>query len=70
MLVIGYHLAGARLGSVLRARGAHPAAAIRLVIYPLPLLAALYPLRAHLEPTMACALAMALLGFAPQGGMC
>ena len=38
MLVIGYYLAGARLGSVLRSGGAYLAAAIRLVVYPLLLL--------------------------------
>ena len=59
MLVIGYHLAGARLGPVLRSGGAYLASAIRLVVYPLLLLAALYPLRTHLDATMACALVTA-----------
>ena len=59
MLVIGYYLAGARLGPVLRSGGAHLAAFIRLLAYPLALLAALYPLRAHLDATMACALVTA-----------
>ena len=55
MLVIGYHLAGARLGTVLRARGAYVATAIRLVVYPLAMLAALWPLRGTLDRTMTLA---------------
>lgn len=56
MLVIGYYLAGAKLGPVLRAGGAYVAAGVRLLAYPLVLLAVLYPFRAHFDRTMLLAL--------------
>ena len=59
MLVIGYYLAGAKLGPVLRSGSAYLAAGIRLLAYPLVLLAVLYPFRAALDRTMALALVTA-----------
>ena len=59
MLVIGYYLAGAKLGPVLRSGSAYLAAGIRLLAYPLLLLAALYPFRHGLDRTMTLALVTA-----------
>lgn len=59
MVVIGYYLAGAKLGPVLRTPPAYLAGAIRLVVYPLALTAVLYPFRAHLDRTMMLALVTA-----------
>lgn len=56
MLVIGYYLAGARLGPVLRSGGAYVVSGIRLLVGPLLLLAALYPFRASVDRTMTLAL--------------
>ena len=52
MLVIGYYLAGAKFGPVLHCGGAYLAAFVRLVAYPLALVAALYPFRHALDRTM------------------
>lgn len=59
MLVIGFYLAGARLGAALRMRMLHVAAALRLLVLPLLLLAALYPFRGSLNRTMMLALVTA-----------
>lgn len=59
MLVIGYYLAGARLGRVVRTPSAYAAAFMRLVAYPLAFLAAIYPFRASLERDMMLALVIA-----------
>lgn len=59
MIVIGYYLAGARLGAVLRMRAAHLAAFLRLVAYPLLVTAALYPFRHVLDRDMMLALVIA-----------
>lgn len=52
MLVIGYYLAGAKFGRVRTCGGAYLAAFVRLVAYPLALVAALYPFRHALDRTM------------------
>ena len=67
MVVIGYSLAGARLGRVLRLPAAHVAAAVRLVAYPLALLALLLPFRGALDRDMALALVVAAA--APSAAM-
>jgi len=59
MIVIGYYLAGARLGPVLRMRAAHVSAAIRMVVCPLLVTAALYPFRRSLDRDMMLALVIA-----------
>lgn len=59
MIAIGYYLAGARLGPVLRMRAAHLATVIRLVVCPLLMLAALYPFRHALDRDMMLALVIA-----------
>ena len=56
MMVIGYGLAGARLGSVARNPSVYVASFIRLVGYPLLFVAAMYPFRAHLDRQMMLAL--------------
>jgi malate permease and related proteins len=67
MIVIGYSLAGAKLGKVLRLPAAHVAVAFRLVAYPLAVLAALYPFRAGLDRRMA--LAVVIAASAPVAAM-
>lgn len=67
MIIIGYYLAGAKFSSVVRMPAAWTAGAIRLLVYPLSLLAILYPFRAHLDRTMALALLTA--ASAPVGAM-
>jgi len=59
MIVIGYYLAGAKLGPVLRMRAAHVSAAIRLVAYPLLMTAVLYPFRHALDRDMMLATVVA-----------
>lgn len=59
MLVIGYHLAGARLGSVARSSRAYFVASMRLVVCPLALTFALYPFRGSLNHTMILSLVAA-----------
>lgn len=59
MFVIGYTLAGAKLGRVVRMPSVYVAAAIRLVGYPLAVVFALYALRTHLDRDMVLALAIA-----------
>jgi len=59
MLVIGYHLAGAKLGAVLRMGGAYVAAGVRLVACPLALTAAFWFFRDRLDRTMMLSLVTA-----------
>ena len=59
MVVIGYSLAGARLGRVLRLRVAYVAAGLRLVVFPLVLIAVLYPFRAWLDHRLMLAIVIA-----------
>jgi len=59
MFVIGYTLAGAKLGRVIRMPAVYVSAAIRLLGYPLSVIFALYALRAHLDRDMALALSIA-----------
>ena len=59
MLVIGYGLAGAKLGRVVRNPSVYVASFIRLVGYPLLMVAALYPFRRHLDRDMTLAICIA-----------
>ena len=59
MLVIGFYLAGADFRRVVRMPSAYLAAAVRLVVFPLALLALLYPLRLHFPREMMLALVTA-----------
>ena len=67
MIVIGYALAGARFGRVLRMGSVYVATAIRLVLCPLLVIAALYPLRASLDRNLM--LAMVIAASAPVAAM-
>lgn len=67
MLVIGYYLAGAKLGAVVLRPTAHTAAFLRLIACPLLLVAALYPYRGSLDRTMM--LAMVTASSAPVAAM-
>lgn len=59
MLVIGFYLAGTDFRRVVRMPSAYLAAAVRLVAYPLAMVALLYPLRAHFPREMMLALVTA-----------
>lgn len=59
MLVIGFYLAGADFRRVVRMPSAYLAAAVRLMAYPLAMVALLYPLRAHFPREMMLALVTA-----------
>ena len=59
MLVIGFYLAGADFRRVVRMPSAYLASAIRLVAYPLAMVALLFPLRAHFPREMMLALVTA-----------
>ena len=59
MIVIGYCLAGARFGTVLRTGAVYVASLIRLVVCPLLLVAALWPFRHSLDRSMMLALTVA-----------
>lgn len=59
MIVIGYYLAGAKFGRVIRCREAYVATFVRLVAFPAALLAALYPFRKALDSDMMLALVIA-----------
>lgn len=59
MIVIGYGLCGAKLGPVLGNRAVWTASFVRLVAYPLLLVAALYPFRGRLDRDMMLALCIA-----------
>ena len=67
MIVIGYGLAGAKLGQVARNPSVYVASLIRLVGYPLLFVAAMYPFRAHLDRDMM--LAMCIAASAPVAAM-
>ena len=67
MIVIGYELAGAAFGKVLRTGSLYVATLVRLVICPLLVLAALYPFRHALDRTMM--LAMIIAASAPVAAM-
>ena len=67
MIVIGYCLAGAHFGKVLRMGSVYVATVIRLVLYPLLVIAALYPLRASLDRNLM--LAMVIAASAPVAAM-
>ena len=59
MIVIGYYLVGMRFTHVAKTAAAYVAMAIRLVGYPLLMIAAMYPFRHHLNRDMMLALAIA-----------
>jgi len=59
MIVIGYCLLGAKLGKVVRMPAVYVSAGIRLVVYPLMLVAAVYPFRHWLDRNMLLALTIA-----------
>ena len=59
MLVIGYCLVGAKLGKVVRIGAVFVAAGIRLVVFPLAVIAALHPFRAALDRDLMLALVIA-----------
>ena len=67
MVVIGYSLAGAKLGRVLRLPAAYVATFVRLVAYPLLMVAALALFRPHLDRRMA--LAVVIAAAAPVAAM-
>lgn len=67
MIMIGYYLAGARLGAVLHMKMAYISAAIRLVISPLLMLALFYPIRHVLDRDMM--LATVIAAAAPVAAM-
>ena len=59
MIVIGYSLAGAKLGRVARMGAAYVASAVRLAVYPLLVVAAMVPFRHALDRDMMLAIAVA-----------
>ena len=59
MLVIGFYLAGADFRRVVRTPSAYVAALVRLVLFPLAMIAAMYPLRACFPREMMLALVIA-----------
>ena len=67
MIVIGYGLAGAKLGRAVRTPVLHVAAFIRLIAYPLLIVAALYPFRQALDRDMM--LATTIAASAPVAAM-
>ena len=67
MIVIGYYLAGARLGRVARMGSAYAAGFIRLLGYPLLVIAALWPFRQALDRNMM--LATVIAASAPVAAM-
>ena len=67
MIVIGYALAGAEFGKVVRTGTVYVATLVRLVICPLLVIAALYPFRHALDRNMM--LAMAVAASAPVAAM-
>ena len=67
MMVIGYCLVGAKLRIVARMPVVYVAAAIRLVVYPLLVVAAMYPFRHHLDRNMM--LAITVSASAPVAAM-
>ena len=67
MIVIGYALAGAEFGKVVRTGAVYVATLVRLVICPLLVIAALYPFRHVLDRNMM--LAMTVAASAPVAAM-
>ncbi len=67
MIIIGYYLAGAKFSAVVRMPAAYLAGAIRLLGYPLALMALLLPFASVLDRTMTLALLTA--ASAPTGAM-
>ena len=67
MIVIGYALAGAEFGKVLRMGAVYVATGVRLVVCPLLAIVALYPFRAALDRNMM--LAMVIAASAPVAAM-
>jgi len=67
MVIIGYCLFGAKLGKVARIPGVYVAAGIRLLAYPLLLVAVLYPFRHQMEREMM--LALTISASAPVAAM-
>ena len=67
MIVIGYALAGAEFGKVVRTGAVYVATAVRLVVCPLLMIAALYPFRDALDRNMM--LAMTVAASAPVAAM-
>ena len=67
MIVVGYALAGAKLGRVAKMPQAYLAMAIRLVGYPLLVVVAMYPFRGLLDRNMM--LAMSIAAAAPVAAM-
>ena len=67
MIVIGYSLAGARFGKVMRTGALYVATVVRLVACPLFAIAALYPFRNSLDRNMM--LAMVIAASAPVAAM-
>ncbi len=59
MIIIGYYLGGARFDAAIRSLPVWVAAAVRLLAYPLLMLAALYPFSGHLDKTMVLAIVTA-----------
>lgn len=59
MLVIGFYLAGANFRRVISMPSAYLAAAVRLLVYPLAMVALLFPLRSHFPREMMLALVTA-----------
>lgn len=59
MLVIGFYLAGANFRRVISMPSAYLAAAVRLLVYPLAMVALLFPLRAYFPREMMLALVTA-----------
>ena len=59
MLVIGFYLAGADFRRVVRTPGAYVAAVIRLVVFPLALIAVFLPVRTYFPREMMLALVVA-----------
>ena len=67
MIIIGFCLADARLGRVVRLGGVYAATAIRLIVYPLLVVAAMYPFRHALDRDMM--LATTIAASAPVAAM-
>ena len=67
MIVIGYALAGAEFGKVVRTGAVYVATLVRLVICPILMIAALYPFRHALDRNMM--LAMTVAASAPVAAM-
>ena len=67
MIVIGYSLAGARFGKVMRTGALYVATVVRLVACPLLAIAALYPFRSSLDRNMM--LATVIAASAPVAAM-